>query len=291
MSGFSRLHPINLFLFYAVVITVTVLSMNPIIIIASFFGAVIYSIISKTVRKKDIIIYVVLGVMILLINPLVSHNGNTVLFYLNDNRITYEAVLYGVFSAVEIITIIIWCKNLSNDLTEDKILYLLGNLSSDIALIISMVMRFIPMYKLQAEKVSNVYEVIERNEQKNILQKIASKIRIYDSVMLFGIENSIDTADSMKARGYGSGKRSMYHNFYWSLTNTIYIVITISYIGMYIISEINNIVGFYFYPCIGKIQINIITISVYTFTLLVFLLPTIEEVREKIKWKFLVSKI
>ena len=292
MNGFARLHPFSIFLFYAAVIMGTVLSMNPVVCILSMTCGIIYRIVLKESGiLRELLQYVAVIIMVTIMNMLLSHNGETVLFYINDNRITMDAAVYGIFSGIMIAAVIAWCRSLSTDLTEDKILYLMGNVSSDMALVLSMVMRFIPVYVRQAEKVSETYKVIDKNKEDNIISKIRSALRVYDSVLGYGIENSIDTADSMRARGYGCCRRTMYHRFSMGRTDIIYIALILADIVIYGVCMKNNIVSYSFYPTMDILGVGIKYMFFYVSFGTLVAVPLIEELKERIKWKFLISGI
>ncbi len=292
MSGFARLHPISIFLFYIMVIIGTVICTNPVISIISFMAAIIYRIVlKKAMVIKEILLYLGIVVITALFNMILSHNGQTVLFYLNDNRVTLEAAVYGFSSGIMIASVMAWCRSLSQDFTEDKILYLIGNISSDIALILSMVMRFIPLYKRQSVKVSEAYGVINDNENENIADRLKNKLRVYDSVLGFAIENSIDTADSMKARGYGCGKRTMFHRFSVNKTDIVYIVLIAVELFIYIFSIKNSTASYSFYPVIDKINMEKNYLIFYVSFAVMSAIPLIEEIKWRIKWKYLTSAI
>ena len=57
-------------------------------------------------RRKHIkshLFFFLLFLALALINPLISHNGATVLFVMNDNPVTLEALLYGINSAAMVV--------------------------------------------------------------------------------------------------------------------------------------------------------------------------------------------
>lgn len=80
-------------------------------------------------------------------NPLFSHNGVTPLFYLNGNPVTLEAFVYGAAIAVMVVGVMLWCRCYSAVMTSDKFLYLFGRAIPKLALVLSMALRFIPMFK------------------------------------------------------------------------------------------------------------------------------------------------
>lgn len=89
----------------------------------------------------------------MIINPLSNHRGVTVLFYLNDNAITLEAILYGLASAAMLVSVVMWFSCFNKIMTSDKIIYLFGRMIPVIALLLSMCFRFIPLLKARFREI------------------------------------------------------------------------------------------------------------------------------------------
>ena len=99
-AAFYRSHPLLNFVYFTVVVGVTMFSNHPAFLTASFVMAWVYSVLLRGVKAIRFNCLIILPTMLLtiLLNTLNVHNGVTVLFYLNDNRITLEAILYGCAS-------------------------------------------------------------------------------------------------------------------------------------------------------------------------------------------------
>ena len=52
---------------------------------------------------RNLAYYFFLFLLLAVVNPLFVHNGETILFFMNDNPITLEAFFYGMIVAVMII--------------------------------------------------------------------------------------------------------------------------------------------------------------------------------------------
>ena len=103
--------------------------------------------------------------------------------------------------------------------------------------------------------------------------------------MNWALENSIETADSMKARGYGLKGRSSFSNYIFEKRDKyvlgIMMVLTFSVILGAIKGE-NTIV---FFPMIKSNSIGLFSIIVYISYFLLCLTPVFIEIIENIKWK------
>lgn len=74
-----------------------------------------------------------------LINPAFSHQGVTILTYLpSGNPLTLESILYGIYAAFLLITVIAWFSCFNAVMTSDKFMYLSGGIIPALSLVLSM---------------------------------------------------------------------------------------------------------------------------------------------------------
>lgn len=109
---------------FDVVVLISMFSMSPVFLVLSFFTGFGYSVILggwKSIRFNLIFAVPVLF-FTMIINPLSNHRGVTVLFYLNDNAITLEAILYGLASAAMLVSVVMWFSCFNKIMTSDKII-------------------------------------------------------------------------------------------------------------------------------------------------------------------------
>ena len=109
-AAFYRSHPLLNFVYFAVTIAVTMFSNHPAFLLSSFVIGWIYSVLLKGRKAMRFNCLVLLPVILItvLLNALNVHNGVTVLFYLNGNRITLEAIVFGCVQAVMLCSAMIW---------------------------------------------------------------------------------------------------------------------------------------------------------------------------------------
>lgn len=247
MREFRDLHPAVLFLYYIVVILVTAMTLQPIMVFISFIGAVLYygTLSEREEYIKSLCFYLLVFITIVCINPLFSHNGETILFYLNDNPITKESFLYGVSMGIMVAAILLWCKCYEKVMTTDKFLYLFGKAVPKLSITISLAIRFIPVYKRQAENVSDVQRIMGIEKKYG---KAGARLRVYDSVLGWAMENSVDTADAMSARGFGLKGRTSYSIFRFGILDCIILVFILFYLIVYIVGAVEGRYVFHYYP-------------------------------------------
>ncbi|MCR4686774.1 MAG: energy-coupling factor transporter transmembrane protein EcfT [Lachnospiraceae bacterium] len=205
----DRFHSVTICIFLFIQILFLAFGGNMVCNIIALVSVVIYALLrGRKLKAKVIIAYLIWGALIALVNPIFSHNGHNVIFYLNGNAVTVEAIIYGINMAITIMTVFIWCRVFSDVLTSDRIISLVSEISPKLALVISMMLRFVPMfvneYKVRLEALS----LIRRNS--NIFDKITLNLGIFSSMITWSLEHSVESADSLKERRFGTGPRSVY---------------------------------------------------------------------------------
>lgn len=213
---FFRSHPLLNFVYFTVVIGVTMFSNHPMILLTSFVIAWFYSVLLKGKTAIRFNIFVLLPVIFLtvILNVLNVHNGVTVLFYLNGNRITLEAIIFGLIQGIMLSSVIIWFTCFSAIVTEDKFIYLFGRVAPVIALTLSMILRFIPLFKHRFREVSAAQRCMGRRiNGRKLTYRIRQFSKEVSILIAWSLEASIESADSMEARGYGLRGRTSFHLF------------------------------------------------------------------------------
>lgn len=290
MRSFSQLNPIVITIYFVAVLGIVMFCLNPIILLVSLFGAVALNLIINGCKDGRSHMYsIVLFVILSLINPFVSHNGVTVLFVMNNKPVTFEALVYGIVSGVMVVSVLYMFRTFSVIMTSDKLLYIFGGISPKLALILSMTLRYVPLFNRQAKKVENTGRALGIYKEDNVVDNFKGKLRIFGIMATWALENGIITADSMTARGYGVGKRSCFYEFRIYKDDIIFLILCVVLSG-FTIMGIKDI-EFDFYPAIKMSELTIVGVVGYISYGILVSLPIIIEVKEILKWKYLRSKI
>lgn len=292
---FDSYHPILNMLFFLIVIGVTVFLLNPVILIISFIAAFAYSV--KLKGKKAIKFNLLYMIPLMLfaagINVLFVHEGATILGYFkNGNPITLESFVYGIFSALMIGSVIIWFSCFNEIISSDKTTYLFGRILPKTSLIFSMVLRLVPMYKEQIQVISNAQRGIGRDFRTgNLIQRAKNGLKILSIMLTWALENGVDTADSMKARGYGLKGRTSFSIFRFDSRDLIFAFVMglLTLIFLYGLSK--GIFYFRIYPLVKWANFSIYSILFYISIGIIFFLPIIVGIMEDIRWKHLELRI
>lgn len=293
MKTFGSFHPSVLMVYFLSVLVVAMFVSNPVVSIGALVGGMVFC--ASMSRKKsvvsDILFYIPLFILIALTNPLFSHNGVTPLFFLNGNPVTLEAFVYGGAIAVMVIGVMMWCKCYSAIMTSDKFLYLFGKAIPKLSLVLSMALRFIPMFKRQFKTVKKVQKAMGLYTSHSYVDKLCGTLRVFSVMISWSLENSIETSISMKARGYGMKGRTSYSLFRFTARDALMLSASIMLIGITVVGCALKSTQFYYYPEITRVKTDAVAWLTYIAYTVLVMLPFIIETKENLRWKYLISKI
>ena len=211
---FSGYHPTINFLYFALVLLFSMCLMHPVYLAISLTGALTYDIYLKGRKAVRFAVMGLLPMAVLaaLVNPAFNHEGATILTYLpSGNPLTLESMLYGVAAAVMLASVVLWFSSYNAVMTSDKSVYLFGRVIPALSLVLSMALRFIPKFKAQMQTVSEAQACIGRDTKNgSVIRRVSNAIKIFSIMVTWSLENAIETADSMRARGYGLPGRTAF---------------------------------------------------------------------------------
>lgn len=287
-AAFYRSHPLLNFTYFAIIIGITMFSIHPAFLALSFVMAWVYSVMlrGKKAVKFNLLIMIPTIILMTLFNTLNVHNGVTVLFYLNYNRVTLEAITYGFAAAILLSTVIIWFSCFNAIITADKFIYLFGRFAPVIALTISMVMRFIPLLQSRFREVSAAQRCMGRGlKGSSFIEKIRIFAKEISILIAWSLEASIESADSMEARGYGLRGRTSFHLFRLARSEKMLLLVMLALGAIPLLACANGLTSIYYYPKIILPTLSFVqTVALIAYGALM-LIPPVLDFRGWQEWK------
>ena len=286
-STFAGCHPAVNLIFFLFTIGITMFSMSPVFLAATLVFSWLYSILlnGKKAIKSNLLLTIPIVVIMAVINTFFTHNGATVLFYVNNSRITLEALLYGLAAAVLLSSIIVWFSCFNVVMTSDKLIYIFGKAAPVLGLTLSMIFRFIPLLKARFREISMGQRCMGRHVTGGFMAKLRQVTKEVSILISWSLEAAIETSDSMEARGYGLPGRSSFHLF--KMTPTDKVLLTgISISGM--IAAVGCALGktsIYYYPKVVLGQWDIMTVITFAAYIALLAVPVIADILGEIKWQ------
>lgn len=269
--------------------------MHPVFLFCSLMGGFTYYLYLKEWKAVKTALWMMLPVFLIsaIINPLFTHEGVTLIMYFKSgNPLTLESILYGIGAGVMLVTVINWFSCYQVVMTSDKFIYLFGKAIPAMSLILSMVFRSVPKFKSQIERVSNSQKCIGRDVTNgNVLQRSKHGMKILSIMTTWALENSVETADSMKSRGYGLRGRNNFSIYRFDTRDKIMCSI-MGVMGLVVLLGIvTKAVNFLYYPSIVMNENTVFAVIVYICYGTLCMLPLVINLIEDLKWRYLKSKI
>ncbi len=295
MNEFKTYHPLVNFIYFMLVIGLSCFLMHPVCLIISFVCAFLYLIVLGGIKAVNKKLSCLLPIVVIaaIVNPLFNHKGATILSYFpNGNPLTYESMVYGVFAAVLIISVISWFFCYNEIMTSDKFIYLFGRIIPSMSLVLSMTLRFVPVFTTHLKEVRNSHKCVGKDIGTGKLShRIKNALSVMSAMISWTLENAVETADSMKARGYGIKGRTAFSIYKFDKRDLI-ALLCISILGIYTLCGVlSGAFTYNYFPYIQGVALTPYSISCYLAYFFLCILPVIVEVREAIRWNALKSKI
>ena len=309
-DAFAGYHPCINLLYFVAVIGSAMFFTHPVCLAISLACALSYSIGINGKKAVRFTLLYMLPLMIVtaLLNPMFNHEGITILAYLpNGNPLTLESILYGCAASTMLITVISWFSCFNAVMTSDKFIYLFGRVIPAMSLILSMALRFVPRFKAQIKVISNAQKCVGRDMSSvkitrrtkygirvisagNILKKAKHGIKILSILVTWALENAIETADSMKARGYGLPGRTAFSIFRFDRRDGMAAIFILACTAVVIAGAVTDVYHFRYFPSIRGLWTGSWTILVFLAHFALGAFPTIVNIKEDIIWNSIESK-
>ena len=293
MNEFKTYHPIISFAYFGFVIAFSMVFMHPFCLAVSLVCAFAASVLLKGRKAVKTNLLYMLPVMLLtaLVNPLFSHAGATVLCYLpSGNPLTLESVEYGLAAAAMLVGVLCWFSCFNAVMTSDKLVYLFGRAIPSLSLILSMTLRFVPRYAAQLKTVVRAQKCLGRDPSSgSLIERARHGLSILSVLTTWALENAVDTADSMKSRGYGLPGRTAFSIFRFDRRDKAALV-CICVLGAYVcVGGLCGALDFHYFPAIGAAECSVFGASVFAAYLALCALPILIELWEVRRWKAIES--
>lgn len=212
-GGFRSLHPAVLLVYYAGLLVFAAVLFHPLFLGTILASTLVLFIMQGEGRRllRGAPFYLLIAGSAVLLNPLFSHRGSHILFYLFDQPVTLESVLYGLMTGMTLLSIFLVFGSYGLNLTTDKFMYLFSAAAPKTALLTWMTLRFVPLFQRRLHEIA----VIQRTRgvsvhEGGLRKRMRDGMTMVRVLLTWSLEEAMQTADSMKARGYGVRRRSAY---------------------------------------------------------------------------------
>lgn len=213
---FLEIHPGVQLFYFGLVILVSIMLPHPAVVGCSFVGALAYCAWLmgwKKVLRFQVLCMVPMTAFVIVLNGAFSHYGVTPVYYLKTGAVTLEALAYGGMLAWMLWVSMAWFSAINQVMTMDRWVYLLGRCAPALSLALSITLRFIPRCRRQHEKMREGRRSLGMGEERHLGARLRGGGRQLSMLLTWSLESGIEVADSMRARCYGSGRRTAYRKY------------------------------------------------------------------------------
>ena len=295
MDRFASYHPLVNFLYFTLVIGFSMVLTHPLAQAISLLCAIAYAV--QADGKKAVLFTLrwCLPVMLLtaFMNPAFSHEGVTIVLYFpTGNPLTLESILYGVSSGMLIATVMLWFVSFNRVITSDKFVYLFGRIIPAMSLVLSMSLRFIPKFKTQMRAVADAQKCIGRDISEGpVWRRAKIAVTVLSVMVTWSLENAVETADSMKSRGYGLKGRTAFSIYRFDERDKAAMLFLVFCGFCLLTGTMIDAFGFLYFPSLRYVGINTVTMGFEFVYFALCIMPVVLNWYEERKWKAIHSKM
>lgn len=156
--------------------------------------------------KTAVLFLILLGTF----NMITNAGGLTVLFQIGERNFTLESLCFGMANGAMLGAVILWFGCFTAIVPNDRFLYLFSRRLQNTGLLLSMILKLFPETGYKITCIQMADDSAALGEKLSFAGKIKKGLRQMSCLLEWSMEDSIETADAMKARGYGVCKRSSY---------------------------------------------------------------------------------
>ncbi|WP_432408111.1 energy-coupling factor transporter transmembrane component T [Wukongibacter sp. M2B1] len=292
-----KLHPFSVIIFTGIIFFAVIFYNHP-IYIASILLFLIgnFIILGENEKLKKALKYSIFTVLlIIIINPIVSNNGITVIYkglrlpIIGRFKITLEAVVFGVFMGLKLVSMTLVFLLYSALIDVDDSFGFFSKYAHKFTLILSMTTNIIHRLRLEIMRVRDVMVLRgAKLDEKNILKRVRAYYPILKVVLISSLEGSLNRAEALHSRSYGLGRRTAYSKLEFKTADYVLTGLSFVFLGLLIYGWITNKGSYSYYPalegCDYKDMVFLIIMSIPMLINLILIWGCK-------RWKFLKYKI
>ena len=219
-TAFDLFHPVVAFGYFAVMIVLCMTAMQPVYLAISFASALAYGAVLRGWRAtgRTLAWQLPLVAIVALANLAFSAVGSTELFRIGLRAFYLESLVYGACMGIMLASVLALFSNASEVLASDKIMVLFGGIAPTIGLMLSMTARLVPQFVRRGDGIADVERACTAarpaEEPAGRLAAMRGYLRRTSVLMGWSMEDSLETAGAMKARGWGAvARRTTYARY------------------------------------------------------------------------------
>lgn len=228
-TAFDSLHPTIALGYFTVTLVLAMAAPHPLLLALSLAAALTCGawLRGAGAVAKSLGWQLPLMLIIVAVNPLFSSTGTTELFRIGTQAVYAEGYANALTMAALLLCVMQWFSNANAVLGSDKVMGALGGILPTISLMVSMIMRLIPRFVKRGRTINSALAACtaarpghtptpasadaqqpNAHTGKRLTRiRFADQLRVSTTLMGWSMEDSLESADSMRCRGWGAAHK------------------------------------------------------------------------------------
>jgi energy-coupling factor transport system permease protein len=196
--------------------------------------------------RRALLIALPFVLVIALLNPLVTHQGLTVIARLGELPpfgrldVTLEALAYGGVLALRALALILCCALYAAAVDPDEVLRLFRRVSFRSALTATLATRMVPVLRHDGRRMADA--------QRCRPGRPPSRLALVRAVAGGALDRAVDVAAALEVRGYGAARRPPRMRRPWSRHDRAFGLAAVALAALAIAARLAGLAGFATYP-------------------------------------------
>lgn len=288
-SAFHRCHPAVNFLYFVIAAATAMLFPHPVYLVIGAVCSLGWLAMLRGRRGVTAALRLALplALLVVVLSPLANTRGRTVLFEVFGRSITLQAVETALLSAGMLFLVIVWFFLYSAIMTSDRFLHLFGRAAPSASLLVGMTLRLIPTMQDRLSAISQARRGLRGLPEpgRRLRDRVGEGLNALTTLMTWSMEGAITTADAMKARGYGTGRRTSFSPFRFSHADGRVLTVLLSLFVIVTVSHFAGFTQYVVYPAAGPIDTSLTALLSYAAFAGLLSIPLILELKERLIWR------
>ena len=191
---------------FAGTVLLTMLAVQPALVGLSLGGALAFSLLARGVRAtaRGHAWQLPLLALVCVRNPFFSASGSTLLRKVGPRSVYAESLAYGAAMGALLVATVLWFGGAATALTQDRLLALCSRRARALPLVASMASQLVPQMLGRAKTVrATVAACTAAGSRPGLREELT---RTSTMLLAWSLEDSVERADAMRARGWESGR-------------------------------------------------------------------------------------
>lgn len=204
-TAFDACHAAVPAMLFAGVAALSMLAVHPVLVTLSLSGALAFSLVARgaAATVRGLAWQLPLLVLVCLLNPFFSASGSTLLLKVGPRSVYLESLAYGATMGALLVATVLWFEDAAAVLTQDRLLALSGRRARSVPLVASMAAQLVPQMLGRARAVRAAARACTAAGPRPPARD--ELLRTSTMLLSWSLEDSLERADAMRARGWESG--------------------------------------------------------------------------------------